>query len=68
MRRVIYWTSLAVAVLDGASLLRFWYVVPRRDANEVVGPVTGISVAAISILIGAIWLTYIARRRNRSLR
>jgi len=67
MRRVIYWTSLAVAILDGVSLLRFWFVVPRRDANEIVGPVTGISVAAIAILIGAIWLAYIARPRNRSL-
>jgi hypothetical protein len=66
MRRVVYWTSLAVAILDGASLLRFWFVVPRRDANEIIGPVAGFSVAAIAILIGALWMAYIARPQNQS--
>jgi hypothetical protein len=41
-------------------------VVPRRDANEIIGPVAGFSVAAIAILIGALWMAYIARPQNQS--
>jgi hypothetical protein len=61
MRRVVFWTSVAVAIIAPLVSLRWWLWLPYIDAPELVAPVVGASIVGAIVFAAALITAWVAR-------